>query len=134
VITVERMGAAYLGCQIADPWGAAPDYVEHSASLNAAQAQPNADGSYSFVIAQRDPQLHNWIDTAGLDEGTLLIRWQGIAPGARVPERSVRHAGVVKHAELASVLDEGTRSLAPGERRRQIEARRAAYARRLADA
>ncbi len=134
VITVDRMGAAYLGCQIADPWGAAPDYVEHSASLNAAQAQPNADGTYTFVIAKRDPQVHNWIDTAGLDEGTLLIRWQGVAPGALVPERSVRHAGVVKHAELAGVLDEGTRSLTPGDRSRQIEARRAAYARRLAHA
>ncbi len=81
----------------------------------------------------RDPQVHNWIDTAGLEEGTLLIRWQAIPAGAMVPERSVRHAGIARLTELAGMLPEGTRTLAPGERSLQIEARRTAYARRLVE-
>lgn len=133
VVTVDPMGAAYLGFQIADPWGAAPDYIDRTASLNAAQAQPNADGTITFVVAMRDPQVHNWIDTGGLEEGTLLIRWQAIPVGGMVPERSVRHASVARLTELAGVLPDGTHTLAPSERGMQIDARRAAYARRLVE-
>ena len=134
VVTVDPLGAGYLGFQIADPWGAAPDYIDHTASLNAAQAQPNADGTITFVVARRDPQVHNWIDTVGLDEGTLMIRWQAIPSGALVPERSVRYAGVVALGELDRVLSERTRRLERDERQGQVAARRAAYARRLIEA
>ena len=134
VVTVDPMGAAYLGFQIADPWGATPDYITHSASLNAAQAEANADGTISFVVAPRDPQVPNWIDTVGLNEGTLLIRWQGMAPGALVPERSVRQAGVVKLSDIATLLPSRTRRLTATERAAQIAARAAGYARRLREA
>lgn len=131
VVTVDPMGAAYLGFQIADPWGASPDYVEHSASLNAAQAEANADGTITFVLAPADPQVPNWIDTVGLEEGTLMIRWQALAPGGIVPERSVRSVVLSKQIELARVLPAATRRVTPVERRAQIAARRAAYERRL---
>jgi len=131
VVTVDPLGAAYLGFQIADPWGAAPDYASHTASLNLSQAQSNADGTCSFVVARRDPGVHNWIDTAGLEEGTLLIRWQGIPPAGLVPERSMRGASVVPLAALDRALPAGTRRLEPGERNRQLAVRRAACARRL---
>jgi len=124
VVTIDAMAAAYVGFQIADPWGAAPDYARHSASLNIAQAQPDAQGTYTFVVARHDPGVHNWIDTAGLDEGTLLIRWQGLPPGAPVAERSLRHAGVVRLAQIDRVFS-------PAERQAQGAARSAAYARRL---
>lgn len=131
VVTIDPMGAAYLGFQIADPWGAAPDYVAHTASLNASQAEANADGTITFVVSPRDPQLHNWIDTAGLNEGTLLIRWQAMAPGALVPERSVRHAGVVKRTGIDALLPCPTRRLTATDRAAQIAARTAGYMRRL---
>ena len=131
VVTVDPMGAAYLGFQIADPWGAAPDYIAHTASLNAAQAEADADGTITFVVAPRDPQVHNWIDTVGLNEGTLLIRWQGVAPGKGVPERSMRHAGVVRRADIDALLPKHTRRLTEAERAAQIAARAAGYARRL---
>ena len=131
VVTVDPMGAGYLGFQIADPWGASPDYVEHTSSLNAAQAEANADGTISFVVAPADPMVPNWIDSTGLEEGTLMIRWQALAPGGIVPERSVRSAALVKQAELARVLPAAIRRVTPAERRTQIDARRAAYQRRL---
>lgn len=131
VITVDPMGAGYLGFQIADPWGASPDYVEHTSSLNTAQAEANADGTISFVVAPADPMVPNWIDSAGLEEGTLMIRWQALAPGGIVPERSVRSAALVKQAELARVLPAAIRHVPPAERQAQLAVRRAAYARRL---
>jgi hypothetical protein len=131
VVTVDPMGAGYLGFQIADPWGASPDYVEHTSSLNAAQAEANTDGTISFVVAPADPMVHNWIDSAGLEEGTLMIRWQALGPGDIVTERSVRSVALVKQAELPRVLPAATRHVTPAERRAQIDARRAAYQRRL---
>ena len=110
----------------ADPWGSSPDYAQHVCSLNAAQAQPDADGLFSLVIAPRDPGVRNWIDTAGLNEGTLMVRWQGLPPGGIDGATSVREARVLRAADLAQTRIDAA------ERRAQFEARRAAYARRLA--
>ena len=131
VITVDPMGARYLGAQVADPWGASPDYARHSSSLNGAQALANADGTISYVIATRDPGVHNWIDTAGLREGTLLIRWQALPAGGIDPERSIRFVGVVKQRELSKALPAETCWVTHEQRRRQIDERLRAYQRRL---
>jgi hypothetical protein len=85
LITTERRGADYTGVQITDPWMIAPDARSHSTSVNTAQAKVNADGSVTYAIAARDPGLANWVDTAGLHQGYILLRWQGFA-GTAKPE------------------------------------------------
>jgi hypothetical protein len=43
--------------------------------INSGQAVYREDGSIQLVIAHRDPGVPNWIETAGHDNGTMLMRW-----------------------------------------------------------
>lgn len=131
VVTVDPCDARYLGVQLADPWGASIDYGAHISSLNQHQAQRSADGTITYVVARTDPGVHNWLDPAGLEQGTMLHRWQGLPEGGFESERSVRSARVVTLDHLAAALPAETRRITPEERRRQRAERAAGLARRL---
>ncbi|HWU79739.1 MAG TPA: hypothetical protein VN158_06700, partial [Caulobacter sp.] len=81
VVTIDPCGARYLGVQLADPWGASIDYGAHTSSLNQHQAHRSADGTITYVVSLSDPGVHNWLDPAGLEQGTMLHRWQGLPDG-----------------------------------------------------
>jgi hypothetical protein len=51
------------------------EYRSRRASLNSAQMQLGADGSYRIVISARDPGVPNWIDTGGHRRGTMFWRF-----------------------------------------------------------
>ena len=93
-ITIDPAGSYYTGIQIADPWTISPDPMVRMVSLNSAQATPNADGTLTYVIAGVDPGVANWIDTAGLSAGWMLLRWQGVPEGAD-PGRFIREVRTV---------------------------------------
>jgi hypothetical protein len=131
VVTIDPCGARYLGVQLADPWGASMDYGAHLSSLNQHQAHRSADGTITYVVCLSDPGVHNWLDPAGLEQGTMLHRWQGLPEGEFPSERSVRAARVVTLDQLASVLPADTRRVTPVERRQQLSERAAGLARRL---
>ncbi|MFN8024907.1 MAG: hypothetical protein U0W40_00710 [Acidimicrobiia bacterium] len=130
VVTVDPKGARYLGFQLADPWGVARPYVDRTGSLSNAQAHPNDDGTFTYVIAADDPGVWNWLDTGGLAAGMFAIRWQPVAP-ATTPDGAVVRAEVVAFDRLADALPGGTHSCDGDERRAQLAARRAAYDRRF---
>lgn len=131
VVTVDPCGARYLGVQLADPWGASMDYGAHTCSLNQHQAHRSADGTITYVVSLSDPGVHNWLDPAGLEQGTMLLRWQGLPDGGFDSERSVRASRVVRLDQLASTLPTDMRRVTPAERRRQLSQRAAGLARRL---
>ena len=130
LMITESGGANYTGAQIADPWTISPDPVLRLASLNASQARPNTDGSTTYVIAPRDPGIHNWIDTAGLHEGWMLLRWQGIPP-ATDTTALVRTVALVKRAQLDASLPAGTPIADLSSRTAQIARRAADHAERF---
>lgn len=132
VVTLSALGAVSLGFQLTDPWGVAYDYANRTSSLNNVQARPNADGSYTFVISQRDPGVYNWLDPEGHAAGLFAIRWQSLPVGARA-EDAVRGAEIVPLAELKRVLPAGTTFVTPAERAAQRAARSASHARRLTE-
>jgi len=78
VFTMEDMAARYVGAGFASPWWVTVDYARRSGSINNGQARRNPDGTITYAVARKDPGIANWIDTAGLDEGALLLRWQAI--------------------------------------------------------
>ncbi|MEZ4331548.1 MAG: hypothetical protein R3F35_07325 [Myxococcota bacterium] len=131
VVTLDRIGARYLGFQLVDPWGMALEYVSRTGSLNDAQAQPNADGTFTYVISPRDPGVHNWLDTSGLHKGILTIRWQGFAAPVESTEGAVRGVRLVKRARLAEALPPETVRMTPAARAKQLEERLESYRRRL---
>jgi hypothetical protein len=134
VLTLDPMGSPYLGVQLSDLWGASLDYARHTASLSNAQARPDADGAITYVLSLRDPGVHNWLDPAGLDTGTYMLRYQGFDPDKRSlrPETAIRREAVVKLADLDSVLPKGTARITADDRRRQLAERLAACNRRIA--
>ncbi len=95
VVTLDTLGAKYVGFQLTDPWAISTDYIEHQGSLNNHQAVPNADGTFTYVIAARDPGVANWLDTSGLADGFFQIRWQKL-PASTNAEAAVKSAKVVK--------------------------------------
>lgn len=58
-------------------WMESLDYRFHRIHVNDHSARRNADGTVTIVLAARDPGFGNWIDTAGHDQGTMLLRWIG---------------------------------------------------------
>ena len=70
-----RGGARYWGITLVSPWMESYEYRQRHVCTNDQLAARNADGSWTIVIAHRDPGLPNWLDTGGRSEGYALIRW-----------------------------------------------------------
>lgn len=132
VLTLDALGARSMGVQLTDPWGVAYEYVHRSSSLNNAQAEANADGTYTFVIAVRDPGVNNWLDPQGYGAGMMAVRWQSL-PGDPAPQRGIRDVRRVKLGELAGNLPQETHYLSAEERAQQRLGRIAHYSRRLTE-
>jgi hypothetical protein len=125
VVTTSDGGANYTGFQVSDPWTISPDPVHRLASLNKAQARANPDGSYTYVLAACDPGVCNWIDTVGLGEGWMMLRWQGVPPTTD-PATLIRSVVPVRLDDLASALP-------PGVPMNDLAGRAAQIARRIAE-
>ncbi|MCB0057794.1 MAG: hypothetical protein KDE45_12230, partial [Caldilineaceae bacterium] len=69
VITFEAPDALMWSFTLLNAWGQSLDYANHISSLNGAQAVASSDGKYRLVIAQTDPGVPNWLDTAGHESG-----------------------------------------------------------------
>jgi hypothetical protein len=132
VVNVERRQAEYLGFQLADLWGPAVDYVNRNGSMTQAQARPNADGTYTYVTAVKDPGVYNWLDPSGLAAGTFCSRWQKLPAGVSA-EDAVKSVKVVKLQDLKGALPPETVWVSPEQRKAQLTQRTAAYARRLSE-
>jgi len=130
LVDVHLGGAAYFIAPITNLWGTSNDIVHRTASLNKAQALPNPDGTYTFVVSVPDPGVHNWVDPCDMHEGILTLRWAEF-PGGR-PSRDLAARGrVIPLARLRDELPPGTALVTPAERERQRAERARSYAWRL---
>jgi hypothetical protein len=130
VLTFDPLDAAFFDLQISDPWSRTVRYVDRTGSFNANQAERNADGTLTLVLAATDPGVHNWLDSESLSVGTFQVRWQSLPEGS-TGEGAVRSVELVPIAELEARLPEGTRFVTPAERAEQQRVRAESYARRL---
>jgi hypothetical protein len=103
LVTIDRANAAYNGFQVTDLWTIAPDPVWRTPSRNKTQSQASADGTVSFIIAAADPGIVNWIDTCGLTEGWMLLRWQGVPEDAD-PKNFIREVRLIKLEDVPAGL------------------------------
>jgi hypothetical protein len=55
-------------------WLQTLDYAHHQVSLNRGQTRFHDDGSFTVVVAERDPGVPNWIETTGVNRGTVYVR------------------------------------------------------------
>ncbi len=126
VITIGTGGAAFHDIVLHDYWFRTIDYPNRTSSMNNTQGLPNADGSFTYVVATRDPGVHNWLDPDGLHEQNLVVRWQGLAQhsGGGQPSASGK---MVRFTDLSDVLPAETTYVTRTERRRQLDERLASY-------
>jgi Protein of unknown function (DUF1214) len=130
VVTLDSLGATYVGFDLTNPWLVSLDHIHRSGSLNNHQAQSNPDGTISYVIAAQDPGVYNWLSTSGVHTGNILIRWQALPDSVRDADAAVRSVKVVKLTELANALPSTIRRVTALERREQFAERETAYAHR----
>jgi hypothetical protein len=131
VVTLDPVGARYVGFDLTDPWLVSRDHIGATGSLNNNQLQPNTDGTYTYVIAPEDPGVANWVDTGGLHEGKFLVRWQ-VLPASAKADGAVRSVKLTKLSELRAALPAGFEAVTPVQRLALRSARAKDYAHRYA--
>jgi hypothetical protein len=58
------------------------DYRYRQVSLNKAQMELAEDGSFTIVVAHRDPGVTNWLDTEGRESG--IVYWRFMLPTGEI--------------------------------------------------
>lgn len=86
----------FWNLQINNWWMESLDYRFHRIHLNAHNAQLDADGGVTMILAARDPGHPNWLDTAGHSNGTMCLRWVGAAEHVDPVTRVVTLAALQK--------------------------------------
>ena len=124
LVTLSPGAAEYTGFQINDPWMIAPDARTRQVCLNKSQVTPNSDGTVTYVIAKSDPGVANWLDTAGLDDGLAIMRWQKV-PTGMTNVGLIRDFRIIKLAELSNIRN--LPRVTPEQRRVRISARTPLY-------
>jgi len=90
VIETPVPDCTFWNFQLDNIWMESLDYRHHRIHVNKHSAKLNPDGTVTIVVAERDPGFGNWIDAAGHDHGTMLLRWTSAA------EHPVPNTKVVK--------------------------------------
>lgn len=127
IITITPGEAGYFIVPVTNAWIISVDAANHQSSLNNTQAHSNNDGTYTFVVSIQDPGVANWIDTVGLHENTLMIRWQDMPENA---EPALNYK-LVAFSELSQHLPPETQYVTPDERAKILEQRSTGYNNRL---
>jgi len=131
VVTIHPGGAVYTTLPVTNVWGVSPDYWAHQSSLNNRQAAINPDGTITLVVSAFDPGVANWVDTAGLQEGFIMLRWQGLHQQANGADEASVHSALVPRMNLPAALPQGIRVCNPAERAIDLKRRRADFQRRF---
>jgi hypothetical protein len=131
-VTIDDGASDYAAIQITDVWTIAPDPQKFVFSYTKKQSLRNADGTYTYVIAVKDPGTANWIDTAGMHQGWVAIRWQDVPWTRTNSDGLLREVRIVKVGDLASLLPAAARGVTPEQRRREVQQRTDEWRLRLA--
>jgi hypothetical protein len=124
VIKSWPVGAPYQGIQLTDLWFASLEYANRVTSLTQQQSVQGPDGAIYYVITSVDTGYPNWLDTMGLEQGTFILRYDGV--GSAVESSLWPSAQLVDLQDLPSVIP-GFESakMTSGQRDQQRAQRRA---------
>lgn len=85
ILEVPNVDSTYSGAEIADVWSQTNPFETVEGSLNNTQAFADPDGYTYYVISATNPGVANWLNTDGLSDGDVALRWQGVE-GTFTPE------------------------------------------------
>lgn len=132
IVRCNAAGARFRNVTLTDGFHMSIEYWRRTSSFNHTQMAADEDGDFTFVIAHRDPGVHNWLDTGGLRRTIFGQRWQAFdreSAGA-TPWITVRQ---VRFDELHRELPDGVQRISEAERKVQLAAREAGFNRRYAE-
>jgi hypothetical protein len=120
VLTLSTTGTGYMGLNTYRPFLVTPEHVQATSSTNNYQAKANPDGTFTVVIARKDPGVYNWIDVSGIPYGFAGVRWQSLTkPTIGNLANAVRMQKVVKLKDLHQELPPTMVWVTPQERAQQ---------------
>ena len=100
----------YWEVQLGDRWYQSLDFVNRQVSLNDAQATVDDDGVVRVVISGSDPGVANWLDTGGVADGYLTVRYN------QATTRAELRLTLLPLADLDAHLPSSTARVDPAER------------------
>jgi hypothetical protein len=77
VVKLTPPACDYWNIQLCNHWLESLDYARHVVSLNHHTTARRPDGSVRIVIADQEPGVPNWLDTAGHRRGCIIMRQVG---------------------------------------------------------
>lgn len=119
VFTIGPGDAPYRNIVLQDYWFRTIDYWKRQSCMNNSQSTPNPDGSVTYVVAQEDPGVANWLDPCGFEHLLVVNRWQGMCGGAE-PSASGK---LVALKDLESALPADIPRFTPEQRAEQLRER-----------
>lgn len=131
VLDIDMGGAEYFIAPITNVWGTSNGITDRNGCLNMAQSQPNADGTYTFVLSLSDPGVHNWLDPSDMAEGILTLRWAEFPDDEAGDSLGVRSQLMGLSEWQGTIRDE--QRVSPEQRTEISAARAQSYQWRLAD-
>jgi hypothetical protein len=123
IVTIDDAAAEYGAIQLTDVWTMATDPQKFVSSYTSPQSRQNSDGTYTYVVAPQDPGTANWIDTAGMHQGWIAVRWQGVPRTRTNTDGLLREVRVAKVHDLPSILPSEARGVTPEQRRQEFQQR-----------
>lgn len=132
IVRSNAAGAQFRNLMLTDNFHMSIEYWKRTSSLNMVQMAPDADGDFTFVVAQRDPGIHNWLDTGGLRETMFGQRWQAFARDGSASDPWMT-AKLVKFDDLPRELPEGVQGISAKGRAEQIAKRASGFAGRWSE-
>ena len=125
IVEVEPPEGIYWSFSIGNPWWETIHYGRHQSSLNAHQAAVDSDGLVRVVLCERDPEVANWLDTAGHSNGPIILRC------VRTKTAPTPITRVVPFGQIAAELPSDTTKVTAEERLCILAARRRAVRERF---
>jgi len=86
------------------------DYLYRPVSYTPSRTKVDGDGRIRLVMAHRDPNVHNWLDTQGFERGNLTYRHMLEGEPVALNTRTV------KYGELMGALPAATAMMTEAER------------------
>ena len=102
VINVKPPACDAWNFQLNNYWMESLDYRYFNICINKSSAIYNKDGDVTVIVSHNDPGIHNWIETAGHNEGTMCWRWYRLKPGENPVTPTCR---VINISEVPTLLN-----------------------------
>ena len=131
VLTMGAGGSEYWVLVLYDWWLMSGNFWSAPSCINNGQSVENADGTHTYVFSIKDPGVHNWVSTEGLEHSLFMNRWQCLPQtGEGAGGNPWAKGELVQLDALRSVLPADTKWVTPQEREQQLADRLASFNRR----